>query len=436
MIDAAARGLVLSLLRSVRAGRLELVETWTGRRLAFGPADDAPGIEVRVVSPAAYRLALRGSIGLGEAYADGLWEADDLPAVFAFAIRELRRHDPLKARLAPLRRPVARARARSQRNSPEGARRNISAHYDLGNEMFELFLDREWMIYSSARYERPGMTLEEAQETKLRRICERLELSPERHLLEIGTGWGGLALYAASRYGARVTTTTISRRQREYAEGRVRAAGLEDRIEVLGADYRELDSTYDRLVSIEMIEAVGWEYFDTFFERCCALLKPDGLMFLQAIAIEDRAYEGEKGARSFANTLIFPGGCLPSLAAMQSSVVRRSDMRPVFLEDIGPSYVRTLREWRSRFGSSAAQLEALGYDERFRRLWEMYFAMSEAGFAEARLRDLQIVYARPGWPGERLPQSWRPISVGSGWSSTPKASRTPSRSSRASATSS
>jgi cyclopropane-fatty-acyl-phospholipid synthase len=284
-------------------------------------------------------------------------------------------------------------------NTRRGARRNIAAHYDLGNEMFELFLDREWMMYSSALFERPDATLEEAQRARLERICEALELGADHHLLEIGTGWGGLALYAASRRGCRVTTTTISREQREYAEGRIRAAGLESRVRVLGADYRELTGTYDRLASIEMVEAVGWEYFDIFFERCSALLAPHGLMFLQAIAIDDRAYEAEKSARSFSNTLIFPGGCLPSLGAIQCSVTRRTDMRPVWLEDIGQSYAHTLLHWRRRFAAASDQLAELGYGERFRRLWGMYFAISEAGFREARLRDLQLVYAKPAWPG-------------------------------------
>jgi cyclopropane-fatty-acyl-phospholipid synthase len=216
------------------------------------------------------------------------------------------------------------------------------------------------------------------------------------HVLEIGTGWGGLALYMASRFGCRVTTTTLSSQQREYAEGRIRAAGLDDRVRVLGADYRELTGRYDRLVSIEMIEAVGWEYLDTFFERCAGLLAADGLMFLQAITIDDRAYAAEKSSRSFANTLIFPGGCVPSLGAMQRSVARRTDLRAVFLEDIGPSYALTLRHWRSRFRAASEQLEELGYDGRFRRLWRLYLTFAEAGFLETRLRDLQIVFAKPG----------------------------------------
>ena len=278
------------------------------------PTTRALRATVVVHSPDVYRLLVRErSVGLGQAYADGLWDTDDLVTLFRIGAREIGRSDRLRGRLAPLRRPLQRLATLPVLNTRRGARRNIAAHYDLGNEMFELFLDREWMMYSSALFERPDATLEEAQRAKLERICQALELGPDQHLLEIGTGWGGLALYAASRYGCRVTTTTISREQREYAEGRIRAAGLEERVQVLGADYRELTGSYDRLASIEMIEAVGWEYFDTFFERCSALLAPNGLMFLQAIAIDDRAYEGEKRARSFSNTLIFPGGCLPSL---------------------------------------------------------------------------------------------------------------------------
>ena len=400
MIEPAARGAVHALLRRVRSGRLVLQEAWSDGQFAFGPDDGELRTTVVVHSPDVYRLLVRErSVGLGQAYADGLWDTDDIVTLFRIGAREIGRSDRIRGRLAPLSSPLQRLATLPVLNTRRGARRNIAAHYDLGNELFELFLDREWMMYSSALFERPDATLEEAQRAKLERICEALELRSDQHLLEVGTGWGGLALYAASRYGCRVTTTTISRAQREYAEGRIRAAGLEERVQVLGADYRELTGRYDRLASIEMIEAVGWEYFDSFFERCSALLEPNGLMFLQAISIDDRAYEGEKRARTFSNTLIFPGGCLPSLSAMQRSVARRTDMRPVRLEDIGSSYVLTLRHWRGRFMAASKQLAELGYDERFRRLWEMYFAISEAGFHEARLRDLQLVYAKPAWPG-------------------------------------
>ena len=400
MIERAARGAVHALLRRVRSGRLVLQEAWSGGEFAFGPKDGELRATVVVHSPEVYRLlAGERSVGLGQAYADGLWDTDDIVSLLRIGARDIGRSDRLRGRLAPLSSPLQRLATLPVLNTRRGARRNIAAHYDLGNEMFELFLDREWMMYSSALFERPDATLEEAQGAKLERICQALELGSDQHLLEVGTGWGGLALYAASRYGCRVTTTTISRKQREYAEGRIRAAGLEERVQVLGADYRELTGRYDRLASIEMIEAVGWEYLDSFFERCSALLEPNGLMFLQAISIDDRAYEGEKRARTFSNTLIFPGGCLPSLSAMQRSVARRTDMRPVRLDDIGSSYVLTLRHWRGRFMAASKQLAELGYDQRFRRLWEMYFAISEAGFREARLRDLQLVYAKPAWPG-------------------------------------
>jgi cyclopropane-fatty-acyl-phospholipid synthase len=409
VIERVARAAVHALLARVRSGFIEVREEWSGERHRFGPDQAALRAIVVAHSPDLYRCLVRErSVGLGQAYADGLWDADDLVTLFSIGARELRRSDRARSRLAPLLRPAQRLAALPVLNTRRGARRNVAAHYDLGNEMFEVFLDREWMMYSSAVFERQDATLEEAQRTRLERICNALELGPEQHLLEIGTGWGGLAAYAASHRGCRVTTTTISRAQREYSEARIRAAGLESCVRVLGADYRELTGSYDRLASIEMIEAVGWEYLDSFFERCSALLAPHGLMFLQAIAIDDRAYEAEKSARSFSNTLIFPGGCLPSLSAIQRSVTRRTDMRAVWLEDIGQSYALTLRHWRQRFRAASDRLDQLSYDERFRRLWEMYFAISEAGFREARLRDLQLLYAKPGWPNRPL----RPLPAG------------------------
>ena len=238
-------------------------------------------------------------------------------------------------------------------------------------------------------------TLEDAQLLRLEKICDALELGPDDHLLEIGTGWGGMAIHAATTRGCRVTTTTISDEQRGYAMRRVQEAGLGDRIRVLGTDYRDLGGSYDKLVSVEMIEAVGWEWFDTYFRTCSQLLKPDGLFFLQAITVDDAIYETEKRTRSFANELIFPGGCLPSLEAIQSSIARSTDLRTLALEDISASYVRTLHEWRDRFVASEDRLDALGYDEGFRRLWRLYMAMSEAGFSVGRIRDVQVVFAKP-----------------------------------------
>ena len=399
--ERLARAAVHAVLSRLRGGRLELVEEWSGERHAFGPETATLKARVEVRSPRAYvALARRRSVGLGEAYSAGMWSTDDLVEVARIGAREVGRMDGFRRRAAPLVRPFQRLGSLPVLNTRGGARRNIAAHYDLGNQLFELFLDREAMMYSSAVFEHPGQTLEEAQLARLERIFDRLELRPDDHLLEIGTGWGGLAVQAALRRGCRVTTTTISREQRSHAEARVRAAGVERLVTVLGADYRDLSGRYDKLVSIEMIEAVGWQYFDRFFERCSELLEPRGLFFLQAITVDDRAYEAEKTTRSFATELIFPGGCLPSLGVIHRALARCTDMRPVWLDDISPSYALTLRHWRERFVGARERLEELGYDEPFRRLWALWLAMSEAGFREARIRDLQIVIAKPGWVGE------------------------------------
>jgi cyclopropane-fatty-acyl-phospholipid synthase len=304
--------------------------------------------------------------------------------------------DRWRRRLHPVLAPLQRLAGLVPANTLPGARANIAAHYDFGNELFDAFLDRR-LIYSCACFPEPEATIDEAQLVKLERICDRLELGPDDHLLEIGAGWGGLAIHAAATRGARVTTTTISRRQREYALERVREAGLADRVTVLGEDYRELRGRYDKLASIEMIEAVGWQYFPAFFRRCAALLRRGGAMFLQAIVIEDSAYELEKASRSFANKHIFPGGCLPSLRLIGDLVRAETDLRIAWLEEISADYVRTLRAWRARFNDAWPALRPRGYDERFRRLWNFYLATSEAGFAERRIRDVQLLLVKPGW---------------------------------------
>ena len=308
--------------------------------------------------------------------------------------RELPRVDGFRRPFAPLR----RAFTRIPRNTRKGARRAIAAHYDLGNEMFALFLD-ETMTYSCAVWESPDMTLLEAQEAKLDRVCRKLELTPDDHVVEIGTGWGSFALYAAGRYGCRVTTTTISAEQRALAAERVREAGLADRVTVLCEDYRDLRERFSKLASIEMIEAVGWQYFDTFFASCSRLLEPDGLMLLQAIVVDDRAYEIEKASGGFITDLIFPAGCLPSVEAISRCAARATDMRLLGLEDITDGYPRTLRRWRENFLQNADRAAELGYDRRFRRLWELYFSWCEGGFIERRIGDVQVLLAKPEYRG-------------------------------------
>jgi cyclopropane-fatty-acyl-phospholipid synthase len=395
------RRIVHAVLRRIEAGSIELDERFAGgESIRFGPASAPLRARVEVHDPGVYRrLAQSKSIGFGVTYAERRWDTDDLPTLLRIAARDVGRADPLRRRIAPLLVPFQRLGTLRMLNTRRGARSNIAAHYDLGNEMFELFLDREAMMYSSAYYETGDETLERAQHARLERICDALELRPDDHLLEIGAGWGGMAVHAASSRGCRVTTTTISREQREYAEARVTAAGLEDRVTVIGSDYRDLGGSYDKLVSLEMIEAVGWEWFDSYFRDCSRLLGPAGLFFLQAIVITDRAYEFEKRTRSFANQVIFPGGCLPSVESIQRSIARQTDLRTIHLEDISPSYVLTLRAWRERFEAAAERLEELGYDERFRRTWCFYLAISEAGFAETRIRDVQMLFAKPHWSG-------------------------------------
>jgi cyclopropane-fatty-acyl-phospholipid synthase len=394
--DRIARAIVLAVFSRMRRG--ELIVNEPSRRMRFGERDPRRPLstELNVRSPRFYRSVLRGSLGLSESYVEGAWDCDDLVTLTRIAARNVGALDTARKLLAPVLVPLQRAASWLARNTPARARRQIAAHYDLGNELFAQFLDRT-MMYSCAVFESPESTLEEASLAKLERICRKLRLTPDDHVLEIGTGWGGFAQYAAERYGCRVTTTTISAEQHAYATKRICDAGLGDRVTVLFKDYRELRGRYDKLVSIEMIEAVGWQYFPTFFSRCSELVAEHGAMLLQAIVIEDRAYEVEKAGKSFVNTHVFPGGCLPSLQVIARMVARATDFREAQLEDITEHYATTLRHWRERFGESATRLSELGYDERFRRLWELYLSYCEGGFRERRIQDVQLLLAKPGF---------------------------------------
>ncbi len=387
-----ARSIVLALLAHLRAGQLTLVE---GRqRLVFGHG--SPQATVEVCSPQVWPMLLHGSRGMAEAYMGGLWASPDLTALVRVAARNITGLDEWRRRLAPARIPLQAARGIRARNTRVRSRRSIAAHYDLGNEFFALMLD-ETMMYSSAYFPRRGMTLAEASTAKLELVCQQLDLQSDHHVLELGTGWGGFAVHAARTRGCSVTTTTISREQYEYARERVRAAGVADRVTVLCEDYRDLRGSYDKLVSIEMIEAVGWRDFDTFFARCSNLLADDASMLLQGIVIDDRAYAVEKASRSFIRTHIFPDGCLPSLEVIAHCVARHTDLRTVALRDLTPHYAETLRRWRANFEAAGPQLGDLGYDERFQRLWRMYLAYCEAGFTERRIGVVQMHLAKPQW---------------------------------------
>jgi cyclopropane-fatty-acyl-phospholipid synthase len=390
VIDAAAKWVLSHFLARIRFGSLTVIENDERRVYGSGP----PAATIIVRSRRMWRMALTGSRGLAEAYARDFWDSPDLTALVRLAARNAEGLDRLRSRIAPVRVPAQRARAYLRRSTRNRRRRDVAAHYDLGNELFSRMLDRT-MSYSCAVFGEGATTLEDAQVAKLELICEKLELGREDHLLEIGTGWGALAIHAAATRGCRVTTTTISRRQYDHALVAIRAAGLEGLVTVLLEDYRDLNGRYDKLVSIEMIEAVGWRHIGALFAKCSELLAPDGTMLLQAITIDDRAYEIEKASRSFINTHIFPGGCLPSLEVIARSVARRTDMQIVALEDLTPHYVETLRRWQVNFAERADELAAIGYDARFRRLWTLYLKYCEAGFAERRICDIQVVLAKP-----------------------------------------
>jgi cyclopropane-fatty-acyl-phospholipid synthase len=280
------------------------------------------------------------------------------------------------------------------KDTRRGSLINIAAHYDLGNEFYGLFLD-ETMTYSCGIFERPESTLQEASLAKCERICRKLDLGPQDHVLEIGTGWGGFAVYAASRYGCRVTTTTISKAQHDAALERVRNAGLTERVTLLFKDYRDLSGKFDKLVSIEMIEAVGHHYLNTFFRCCSNLLSERGTMLLQSITIEDQAFERHTRQVDFIKRYIFPGSCIPSVTAMAKALAESTDLRLVHLEDITPHYARTLRAWRERFFGNIHKVRQLGFSDTFIRMWEFYLCYCEAGFTERYLGDVQMLFAKP-----------------------------------------
>ncbi|WKE63940.1 cyclopropane-fatty-acyl-phospholipid synthase [Gallaecimonas kandeliae] len=387
-----ARKTLFALLAQLQQGQLNIRDAEGLVRFGQGQ----PSATLEVLDGAFYtRVLLGGSIGAGEGYVDGLWRCDDLTALVRIMVLNLPLLDGLERRLAWLTWPLQRLKHLANRNSKRGSKKNILAHYDLGNALYERFLDPT-MMYSSALYPHAEASLEEAQRHRLDRICTRLDLKPGDRLLEIGTGWGGLAIHAARHYGCHVTTTTISDAQYEEAARRVAEAGLEDSICLLKEDYRELGGQYDKLVSIEMIEAVGHGYLPGFFKKCQSLLKDDGLMLLQAITISDQRYDSYARSVDFIQRHIFPGGCLPSNTRMLSLMTAHTDLVVRDLLDFGFDYARTLREWRRRFHGAFEELRQLGYDERFRRLWDYYFCYCEGGFMERAISVVQLVATRPG----------------------------------------
>jgi cyclopropane-fatty-acyl-phospholipid synthase len=339
-------------------------------------------------------IAFAGSIGAGESYMQGFWTCSNLTDLVRLLL--INRHvlDSMDGSLSRFKAPIHKLMHWFNRNTRNGSRRNIEAHYDLGNDLFEQFLDPT-LMYSSAYYQTPAMSLEQAAVAKLDRICLKLELTPHDHVLEIGTGWGGFAIHAARHYGCRVTTTTISRQQFELACDRVKQAGLQDRITVLLDDYRDLQGQFDKLVSIEMIEAIGHQYLSTYFSKCHHLLKPNGMMLLQAITIADQQYETALREVDFIKRYIFPGGFLPSIAVMTHTIAKVTDMKLFHLEDIGPHYASTLRDWRLRFFRNIDIIKALGYSDTFIRMWNFYFCYCEGAFIQRAIGTVQMLLVKP-----------------------------------------
>ena len=393
-IDRLARQTLDKLLDRLDHDRITLLDG-AGACTFGSPAEGGLHATVNIRQPRFCRRILTGgSLGAAEAYLDGDWTADDLTVLMRILIRNMHVADGMDcgpSRVAGL---AARGLHWWRRNTRSGSRRNIEAHYDLGNDFFRLFLD-ETMMYSSGIFERPDSTLYEASVAKLDRICRKLDLRRADHLLEIGTGWGGLALHAAGHYGCRVTTTTISREQYDLARQRVDEAGVGDRVQVVLQDYRELTGQYDKLVSIEMIEAVGREFFDAYFRKCGELLRPDGLMLLQGIVMNEQRYSQYLRSADFIQRYVFPGGCLPSVMTMGQSVARTTDMRVLHIEDFAGHYARTLRCWRERFSRALPRVRELGYSERFIRLWEYYLCYCEAAFTERYVGVVQMLLAKP-----------------------------------------
>lgn len=394
-LDAMARKLVIDQLEKIQVG--ELIVREQGSESYFGRAtEDFPHrVQIEVLHSSVWSdVAFGGSCGSGEAYTKGSWSCNNLVGLVRIFLRNRDVLDQMDESWSRLKGPLHRSLHWLSKNTRSGSRRNISAHYDLGNDLFQTFLDPS-MMYSCAWYEDKDTTIEQAAVAKLVRICQKLELKPGDKVVEIGTGWGGFAIHAAQYYGCHVTTTTISRQQYDYASERVKALGLESQITLLFEDYRDLQGRYDKLVSIEMIEAIGYQYMDTYFRQCSRLLKDDGMMLLQAITIADQRYEAALNDVDFIQKFIFPGGFLPSVSAMCGSISKVSDLKMFHMDDMGPHYARTLSDWRKRFFESIDKVKNSGYSDSFIRMWEYYLNYCEGGFIERDIGTVQMLLTKP-----------------------------------------
>jgi len=396
LLTRVARKALLARLGRLRDGEIRLNDSSGSHRFGARTARCGLSVTLTVRDPAFYsQAAFGGTVGAGESYIHGHWRCDDLTALVRIMVLNRSVMEDMERGLAARSTAMLRRLLHwANRNSKSGSARNIAAHYDLGNDLYRLMLD-DTMAYSCGIFLHEEATLHEASVAKFDAVCRKLALTPSDHLVEIGTGWGGLAIHAAEQYGCRVTTTTISREQHDFAKEKIAARGLSDRITLLFKDYRDLSGQFDKLVSIEMIEAVGAKYLDTYFAKCSSLLKPTGAMLLQAITLQDQFYAHALKSVDYIQRFIFPGSFIPSVTAINAAVTRVTDMKLFNMEDIGPHYAPTLRMWRERFFQNINKVRALGYPESFNRLWEFYLCYCEGGFAERQLGDVQMLLTKP-----------------------------------------
>lgn len=395
-LERFVSNLFFSRMEKLRHGRLICIDG--SQRHVFGDSAETSLVAtIEIRDPRFFRdVIFGGSLGAADSYIQGFWDCDDLVSLVRIFCRNADVLQGIDQGISRFLNLFLTAAHRMRRNTISGSRRNIAAHYDLGNDFFSLFLD-ETLAYSCAIFPESESSLHDASVAKFDSICQKLELGETDHVLEIGSGWGGFALHAASRRGCRVTALTISKRQYEFTLKRIKEAGLTDRICVLLEDYRSHEGSYDKLVSIEMIEAVGYQYFDSYFAKCSHLLKPGGRMLLQAIIFPDQEYERYRRSVDFIQKYIFPGGCLPSVGEICRSIGRASGFRFFHLEDITPHYAETLAHWRQRFLSKIEQIRELGFNDEFMRTWEFYFCYCEGGFREHAIGDVQILLTKPAY---------------------------------------
>ncbi len=393
LLDSFSRSLALNKMKSLRYGHLSFSDN--DQEISFGDESSSLKANIIIHDRKFYsELIFGGSLGAAEAFMMGYWECDDLTTIIRVLLMNRSVLDGFDSGFGSFSKPIRKFIHWCHRNTRRGSKKNISAHYDLGNNFFQSWLD-EKMMYSCAIFDNQDCSLEKASTIKIDRICKKLRLNENDHLLEIGTGWGGFAIYAAKNYGCKVTTTTISEKQYQLAKERVDEAGLSNKITLLLEDYRDLEGQFDKLVSIEMIEAVGYQYFDDYFKKCSKLLKPDGLMVLQTITIADQQYKYSIRSVDFIQKYIFPGGCLPSVSKIAETITENTDMRIINIEDIGPHYATTLSHWRERMYERIDEIRDMGYSDTFVRMWHYYLCYCEGAFIERAIGDVQMIIMKP-----------------------------------------